>query len=447
MAVKETCYARDALGAFHAVNGRACRARSGVPTLPDSSAMAPDGTRVESSREPAVWMPLREAAFRAGWLAAVLAIGAIWMQDVAVAWVVRELSGGDPLAIALVQTATSLPVMLLVVPAGTLGDLLDRRRVLAIAVAWLSACGVLLAWASRGDSAVGVAGLLALTALAGVGKALALPTFSAAGAELAPQGELRQAVALYSVANNVARIAGPGLAGVLLYAAGASVTFALTAAANLLALALVWSVSPARFARGGALRGRYRAALAEGVAYCTRDPIYRRVVLRLATFFLCATIVHAMLPLLVDDARWLGISWGSYGAGAIVGALLFPRVARQMSTAVQLSSGVALHALMLALLPLVPGDAARAVVLLLLGSAWFSVVSGGQLQLQRRLPDALRARGMAVFTLVMMAGFAVGAVLWGTLAREVGVPAAIWAAAATNFAGLALTARLRVDSR
>lgn len=417
-----------------------------MPTLPDSPPMSPDGIRVESSRQPPVWMPLREAAFRAGWFAAVLAIGAIWMQDVAVAWVVRELSGGDPLAIALVQTATSLPVMLLVVPAGTLGDLLDRRRVLAIAVCWLAACGFVLAWASGRGSEVGVTGILALTALAGIGKALALPTFSAAGAELAPRGELRQAVALYSVANNVARIAGPGLAGVLLYAAGAPATFALTAAANLLALALVWSVAPSRFARGSALRGRFLAALAEGVAYCTRDAVYRCVVLRLATFFLCATIVHAMLPLLVSDARWLGIAWGSYGAGAIVGALLFPRVAGRMSTSQQLSSGIALHALMLALLAAAPGNAARIVVLLVLGSAWFSVVSGGQLQLQRRLPDGLRARGMAVFTLVMMAGFALGSVIWGSLAREVGVVSALWVAAAVSGLGLALTARLRVDS-
>lgn len=409
--------------------------------------MSPEAARVDSPQERPVWVPLREAAFRAGWLAAVLAIGAIWMQDVAVAWVVRELSGGDPLAIALVQTATSLPVMLLVVPAGTLGDLLDRRRVLAIAVCWLSACGLVLAWASSSGSGVGVGGLLALTALAGVGKALALPTFSAAGAELAPSGELRQAVALYSVANNVARIAGPGLAGLLLYAAGASATFALTAAANLLALVLVWSVAPERFARGGSVRGRFRAALAQGVAFCARDPVYRRVTLRLATFFVCATIVHAMLPLLVDDARWLGASWGSYGAGAIVGALLFPRVAQRIRPSTQLSLGIGLHALMLAALPAAPGDAARAVVLLVLGSAWFSVISCGQLQLQRRLPDALRARGMAVFTLVMMAGFALGAVLWGMLAREAGVSGALWAAAAVSVVGLASTARLELEAR
>jgi MFS family permease len=142
-----------------------------------------------------------------------------------------------------------------------------------------------------------------------------------------------------------------------------------------------------------------------------------------------------MLPLLVDDARWLGISWGSYGAGAIVGALLFPRVARRIRTSTQLSLGIALHALMLAVLPVAPGDWARAVVLLVLGSAWFAVISGGQLQLQRRLPDGLRARGMAVFTLVMMAGFALGAVLWGALAREAGVAGSLWAAAAVSALG------------
>lgn len=404
--------------------------------------MAEDARLPESSTAQQVWAPLREPVFRAVWVAAVIAICAIWMQDVGAVWFVKELTASDPLAISLVQAATSLPVLLLVVPAGTLGDLMDRRRVLAWALAWLALCGAGLTWAAQPAAAVGLPGLLALTLLSGAGKAVILPAFSATGAELAQRSELQHAVALHSAANNVGRIAGPGVAGALLVVAGVPLVFALTFAAYLLAWLLVLSIPPGRFAKPRGVSQRYWPALLEGLVYCARDFVYRRVILRVVVFFCCAVAVHGMLPLLVTDARWFGFGWASYGTGAIVGAVLFPRVARRLDAGRQLNVGIALHAAMMTLLAIAPGDLLRTGVLFVLGVAWYLVVSGGQLAVQRELPDALRARGMAVFTMTMMAGFVAGALLWGALARVIGVQGTLLAVAATGALGLAATFRL-----
>lgn len=387
-----------------------------------------------------VWAPLRGGVFRAVWIAAVCAIGAIWMQDVGAGWLMKDLAAGDPLLVSLVQAATSLPVMLLVVPAGTLGDLVDRRRFLLWALAWLALSSAAMTLLSLNH--VDPAWLLALTFAAGAGKAMILPGFAAAGAELAQRSQLHQAVGLHSVANNAGRIVGPGLAGALMVAAGVPVVFGATSAAFVAAWLLVATVPRGSFASRLGPRPGFVAALTSGVLHCWRDQVFRRVAMRVATFFLCAISVHALLPLLVADAHWFGIGWAFYGIGAIAGAFFFPRIATRLAPANQLTGGIALHATMLGLLSLVHSDLLRTALLLVTGAAWYVVVSAGQLAVQRELPDALRARGMAVFTIVMMAGFVAGALLWGAVARTLGVPSTLQLVAATSLAGLALTARL-----
>ncbi len=397
----------------------------------------------DSTPDPQVWAPLRGGVFRAVWIAAVFAIGAIWMQDVGAGWLMKTLTAGDPLMVALVQAATSLPILLLVVPAGTLGDLVDRRRFLLWALGWLAACSAALTLASFGS--LSPAWLLALTVATGAGKAMILPGFAAAGAELAQRSQLQHAVGLHSVANNAGRIVGPGIAGALVVAAGVPAVFGATLASFVLALLLVASVPAQRFAARPAPDQRYLDALRAGLAYCYREPVFRRVGLRSAIFFLCAIGIHALLPLRVSDARWFGIGWAFYGVGAIAGALLFPRIAGATTAGRQLTVGIAVHALMLGALGFIDNPWLQTGALTLVGLAWYLVVSAAQLAVQRELPDAMRARGMAVFTMLMMAGFVTGALLWGTVASAIGAERTLLAIAVTSLTGLAATFRLSLS--
>ena len=394
----------------------------------------------ESAPDLKVWAPLRGGVFRAVWIAAVLSIGAIWMQDVGAGWLMKNLTGGDPLMVALVQAATSFPILLLVVPAGTLGDLVDRRRFLLWALGWLAACSAVLTLVSL--QSIAPTWLLALTLATGIGKAMILPGFAAAGAELAQRSQLHHAVGLHSVANNAGRIVGPGIAGALAVSAGVPAVFGATLASFVMAFLLVAAVPQPRFAAPNATSQGYVEALRAGLSHCWHDLVFRRVALRSATFFLCAIGIHALLPLLVADAHWFGIGWAFYGVGAIAGALLFPRIAGATTPARQLTVGIAVHAIMLGALSFVRSPYLLTAALMVVGMAWYLVVSAGQLAVQRELPDALRARGMGVFTMVMMAGFVAGALLWGTVARMLGIEATLQVIAATSLLGLVATFRL-----
>src|SRR4051812_6712858 len=100
--------------------------------------MATDLSRPATDDRPAVsaWEPLRNRVFRALWVASVVSTTGTWMHDVGAAWLMTSLDA-SPLVVALLQTAASLPVFLLALPAGALADVIDRRRLLLATQVWM----------------------------------------------------------------------------------------------------------------------------------------------------------------------------------------------------------------------------------------------------------------------------------------------------------------------
>jgi MFS family permease len=379
----------------------------------------PDSLTRDGAPDPRIWSPLREGAFRAVWLAAVLSICVVWMQDVGSAWLMKRLTDGDPLMVGLVQAMAVLPVVLLALPAGTLGDLVDRRGFLLWALVWLAVTSALLAAMTRAD-AITPASLLALTVATGVSKAMILPGFAAACAELASKPQLHNAVGLHSMANNAGRIVGPAIAGIALALTGVWALYAAAVAGATLSALLLLSAPAGAFGRPRRTSESFAGAMRSGLDHCLADPAFRGVAARTGVFFVGAVATHALLPLLMEDAHWFGIGWAMYGAGAVGAALLFPLLSARLSPSGQLTLGIAVHAVLLLALAAMPGDTSRTVALAGLGAAWYLVISAGQLAVQRALPDAIRARGLALFTMLLMTGFLVGAPLWGALARRLG---------------------------
>src|SRR5882762_1171973 len=82
------------------------------------------------------WAPLREPIFRSMWLAAIVSYIGTWMQAVGAGWMMTTLTM-SPLMVGLVQAAVALPVFLVILPAGALADLVDRRRFLLITQGWM----------------------------------------------------------------------------------------------------------------------------------------------------------------------------------------------------------------------------------------------------------------------------------------------------------------------
>jgi MFS family permease len=141
-----------------------------------------------------LWTPLSQPAFRAIWIASVVSNVGTWMQNVGVAWLMTELTP-SPVLVALIQTATSLPVFLVGLPAGALADVLDRRRMLLVAQTWMLLAAAILGGLTLADRTTPMA-LLLLTFALGLGGALNSPAWQAIVPELVPRRQLASAVAL-----------------------------------------------------------------------------------------------------------------------------------------------------------------------------------------------------------------------------------------------------------
>ncbi|WP_241176603.1 MFS transporter, partial [Serratia marcescens] len=277
--------------------------------------------------------PLKIPLFAVLWGATVLGNVGSFMRDVASSWLITDLSS-NPSAVALMQTAATLPVFLLAIPAGVLSDILDRRRFL-IFVQILLACvsGSLLVLSQTG--ALTVEYLLALTFVGGIGAALMGPTWQAIVPELVPRTELKNAVALNSLGINIARSIGPAAGGLLLASFGAGAAYGADVMSYVLVIAaLLWWKRPK--AEDSGLSEHFFGAFRAGLRYARSSRELHVVLLRAAVFFAFSSSVWALLPLVArrmlgGSAGFYGVLLGAVGAGAILGAIALPRLRQRLN--------------------------------------------------------------------------------------------------------------------
>lgn len=387
---------------------------------------------------PGAWSPLKRPVFRALWIATLISNIGTWMHDVGAAWMMTTLSP-SPLMVALVQAATTLPVFLLALPSGVLADIFDRRTFLLWAQIFGTVATAGLALAAL-FGMVTPAVLLVFTFLIGISAAASAPAFQAIVPELVPKEELPPAVALNSLSINVSRAIGPALGGLIVAASGPAAVFALNALSFLAVIAVVWAwkreAKPSRLPRE-----HFLGAMRTGLRYVREAPDFRRVLVRALGFFLFASAVWALLPVVARDrlgldATGYGVLLAVLGAGAVTGALVLPTLRRSVSNntlsiaATVLFAGVA-ATLALARDPLLAGAA-----LAVAGACWITVLSSFHVAAQTALPGWVKARGLSVFLVVFFGSMSAGSALWGWTAGSMGLPAALLAAAAGQLLGL-----------
>jgi len=183
--------------------------------------------------------PFKYRIFTVLWLATLVSNIGTWMFNVTSGWIMTELSP-SPFMVSLVQVATALPIFIFALPAGALGDIFDRRKLLLVTqIASAAALFVFAAilWAGH----VSAWGLLLFTFLTGAGSAFAMPAWQAIVPRLVAKEALQPAIALNGVSVNIARAIGPALGGFILVAAGATATVLFDAVTYLfVAAALLW---------------------------------------------------------------------------------------------------------------------------------------------------------------------------------------------------------------
>jgi MFS family permease len=391
--------------------------------------------------------PLKGPVFRGLWFAWLAANMTMWMNDVAAAWLMTTLTT-SPVMVALVQTASTLPVFLLGLPSGALADIVDRRRYFAGTQLWVSVNALVLA-------AISLAGLLTaeilllLTFVNGIGLAMRWPVFSAIVPQIVPRNQLPSALALNGISMNLSRVIGPVVAGALLSAVSPAAVFVLNAllAAVAFVLILRWRSEP----RPSALPGeRFIGAMRVGLNFAWQSPRLKAVLLRVFLFFLQCTALVALLPLVARGLHGGGpatftVMLSCLGAGAIVAALYFPRWRARWNRDQFVWAGTLIHAAMSVLIVMVPELWVALPAMVIAGAAWISVANSLAVSAQIVLPDWVRARGMSLYQMALMGGSAAGSLLWGQVASLSAVKWAVVAAAVSGIAVLIITRRVTVE--
>jgi predicted MFS family arabinose efflux permease len=429
---------------------------AGDATPPHASAAASASPQTSAGDAPSppknlvdAWQPLRSALFRSVWIATVVSNIGSWMEDVGSGWLMTSLSS-SPALVALIEAADSFPVMLLALPAGALADIIDRRRLLIVVHCYLLVCaGMLGVLTALGLTTISI--LLGLTFAMGVGNALVMPAWSAIVPELVPRAQLPSAIALNSIAINVSRAVGPAIAGLIIAAMGVWPVYILNALSyiGILVVLIRWR----RDRRRSALPAeRFVSAIRVGLRFVTHTRSLQIVLLRGGAFFAFASASWALFPLIVRrelgrGPEVYGLLLTCIGAGAVIGALLLPRIRARFSRDVLVAAASILYAVAMFVLAGIREIFVLALAMVMTGAAWISILSALQVSAQLSLPSWVRARGLAAFLMVFMGGMAIGAVAWGQVATWIGIPDALAIAGLGVAASALLALKFKLGDR
>ncbi|WP_266366929.1 MFS transporter [Tellurirhabdus rosea] len=375
-----------------------------------------------------LWSAFSIPMFRAIWLAAFVSNVGTWMQNMAGVWLLTTLSTSQVL-VALMQTATSLPVFLLSVPAGALADLFDRRRLLMLTQGFMSVVALVLGlvtlqgWASAES-------ILGFTFLLGIGAALNAPAWQAITPEVVPRHILPNALTLNGISINLSRAIGPALGGLIIAWYSPAFVFLLNGVSFVGTFFVIRGWKREAVTSNAPVEDFF-TALAAGIRYVRFSPSLHAILIRAFSFTLGASAMWALLSLVV--ARRLGADSGTYGllltwlgAGAVTAALLVNRINERWKNPDQrVVTAFVLFAGVNAALALAPSVLLLYPVMFVGGMAWLLVMTSLNVSMQLHLPKWVQARVLSIYLLVFQGGMALGSVLWGWVSAHYGIPAAL----------------------
>jgi len=374
--------------------------------------------------------PFGYGVFRRVWIASLLSNFGVLIGGVGAAWSMTQLTTHTDM-VALVQTATMAPMMLFSLLAGAMADMYDRRRVVIVAL--------LISFV--GASSLTVLGflhlttphlLLALTFLTGCGMALMGPAWQSSVGEQVPQAVLPNAIALNGISYNIARSFGPALGGAIVAAAGSTAAFGANACAYLpmLMVMLLWRrvQEPSRLPPE-----RMGRAVVSGFRYVMHSPRIRVILIRTALVGLIGGVLSALMPVIARDllgggAETFGLMLGSFGVGAVLGAILLGWVRRKLDGETIARGGAVIMAAAIAIVGVSRSPYLTSPALVVAGCVWTQSVTVFNIGVQLSTPRWVAGRALSTFQTAIAAGIALGGWAWGSVAQQTGVDTALFVA-------------------
>jgi len=367
------------------------------------------------------------------------------MQSIAQSWLVYRLTGSATL-LGIVGFASQFPVFVLAPVGGAVADSYPRRHALIAT----QTAAMLLAFplaALTLTNRIQVWHLIVFATLLGAISAFDVPIRQAFVVEMVGRDDLMNAIALNSSMMNGARIIGPAVAGVLVAAVGEGWCFLLNGVSFIavivgLILMNVGNRPP------GEHRGPRVSAIIEGFHFVLHTRPIRDLLILLGLMSVMGMPYTVLMPIFADEifnggAKGLGLLMGSSGIGALAGALLLAgrQDVRGLGKWVMLSCGG--FGVSLVLFALSRNFWISTLLLLPVGFTMMVQMASSNTLIQSMVPDQLRGRVMAVYSMMFMGMSPVGALLAGLLAHRLGAPLTVAAGGVVCIAG-ALVFRARL---
>jgi MFS family permease len=368
--------------------------------------------------------------FRLFFTGQVISVSGTWMQNIALAWFVYELTQ-SPLAVGILTFCRFSPQTLFVLFAGVLADRIDNRRlvittqaasmVVSIALAGLAFSGAAEVWQ-----------IYVLALLAGIAQVFDSPGRHALVYQMVGRAELPNAIALNTSVFNASRVVGPGIAGVLIASVGVGACFALNAVSftAVLAALLLMNTRELHPVERPEERPTFFKGVKEGVAFARSDSRVRLVLLLVLVVGTLGVNNGVILPVLASELHAgpevFGLLSATFGVGALLGALATASLGRA-SWKVLLVGTTGFGAAMLLVAP--QSTVAACAALLLVAGMCFTLWSANSNSLlQLSAPDHLRGRVLSLYLFAFHGLAPAGGPLIGWLIEVGGTDLAFWVA-------------------
>ncbi len=392
-------------------------------TAPTPAAASPPGGGLRRG-----FAALRHANYRYYISGQIVSLVGTWMQSVSQPWLVLLL-GGTPLQLGTVLALQYAPSLVLAPLGGVLADRVDKRRALMVANAVASVEATVL-FALTFSGVVEIWHVMVLASVLGMVNAVEMPLRQAFAAELVPRRDLMNAIALNSATFNVARIVGPGVAGLTLALFGPAFNFAINAVSYLAVLLGLSRIDAKHLHRDEPKQanGSVRSSLAEGIRYARRTPTVLWPLVLLGGFAIFGMNFQTLLPLYARDTLGLGADgygalFASMGVGSLIGSMSLAFAGSRRPLMRLIMGGAVFFVVFELSLGLVREVLYAFPLMVALGLASMLMVNTINVTIQNSVSNALRGRVMSLYVTVFAGSAPIGGFFAGLVAQVWGPPA------------------------
>lgn len=387
-----------------------------LPELPSSILLRIDSRIRKNFRS------LRHYNYRLYWIAQLISVSGTWMQNVAVAWLVVTLTGS---AVAL-GTATALqflPILFLSLFAGVLIDRLPKRKII-IATQSVSAVQAFILWALVASKVITLWEIYTLSLLIGLANAFDQPGRQAFVAEMVPDEDVGNAIALNSLLFNAARTLGPAVAGFTIAAVGVAPSFLINGISFLAIIVALLMMKKSQLRSFGSKVGfKMKEGLKEGISFAVNEPTIASLLIVLIFVGTFGYNFNTVLPLLTrfvmnGGPKMFGVLTSSLGIGSMLGALIV--AGRQKPTRRFIYFFAIVFGVMDIAISFSHSYILTVIFLVSLGVASIAYIASTNTALQLQSPKELRGRIMGLYVVIFAGSTPIGALFTGFVADLLG---------------------------